>query len=145
MSRLQASPFTPTAKKFADPFPLNGECAWAPKQSTAAACRHHTTTHCLYSYGLRAGPRAATTLNYPGTIQGQTQGIMKTGLIAQMLLLSLRRALALSQLIPAENMSIALKEPSQITQYRSFPTTTCLPQLLGAQIPPGPIEQKQKI
>lgn len=63
MNRLWASPFTPTAKKFADPFPLNGECAWAPKQSTAAVHRHHTI-HCLSPYSLRTGPRAATTLNY---------------------------------------------------------------------------------
>lgn len=72
-------------------------------------------THCLYSYGLRPGLREVTTLNYPGTIQGQTRVTMKTGLITQMLLPCLRRALALSQLTPAENMSIALKEPPPLT------------------------------
>lgn len=80
------------------------------KHSTAAAHRHHTTHPLSVFLWTEAWTQRSNYLNYPGTIQGQTRVTMKTGLTTQMLLPRLRRALALSQLTPTENMSIALKE-----------------------------------
>jgi hypothetical protein len=103
-----------------DPFPLNGERAWDPKQSTAAAQGYsltHSQPACLPACRQRPGPRAATTLKHPGTIQGQTQESTKqTGLATEMLLLSLRRALAPSHQTPAENMTLPSESPSDSGQ-----------------------------
>lgn len=52
MSKLRASPFTPRAKEIADPFPLNGERAWGPKESAPAAQRYypaHSQPACLHT------------------------------------------------------------------------------------------------
>lgn len=85
------------------------------KHSTATAHRHHTTYPLPVFLRTEAWTQRSNYLELPWHYTRTDSVTMKTGLTTQMLLPRLRRALALSQLTPTENMSIALKESPPLT------------------------------
>ena len=105
MSKLQASPFTPRAKEIADPFPLNGQCAWGPSKAHQLPTDIILPTASLPAGRPRPGPTAVTTTNHSAPYKDRLRRASKqTGLTAQTFPVPLGRALAPGQETPAKTI-----------------------------------------